>query len=482
MKNNLFYIFGGLAMVLSSCNSFLDESPSDKLPSSSAITTVTDLSNAVNGVYEDLVVGPSGASAEYGLAGDMTFYGDLKANDAYTDPNFDNNHISPLYRYENNATSGHTEAFYQVLYETLGQVNDVLNTSGSLSISTSDKDTYNDLVGQLHALRGYLHFQAAILYAQIPTVSGADVTKANSGVPISDKVFSVSYKPSRSTLKETYDFIISEFTQSISLLSTSKNDGKINKWAAEALLSRVYLYYGDYSNALKYAQDVISNASDNRLYTKSEYVGAWKQAYSVESLFELSTSDTYNADRTSLGYYTDPTGYGEVAAPSTFYDFMQSDLNDIRSSLIVLKTNEGVSAYYTNKYAGQTGAISPLYVNNPKIIRLSEVYLIAAESVLKGGTATGAQSAVWYYNELRKNRISNYTDASSVSLNDILTERRKELNFEGQRLFDLVRNNISFENGAIGEVTPTDYRVIMAIPQREIDIAGSSVLVQNPGY
>jgi len=485
MKKLNYIILIIFAGILFACDGYLDQSPATSLPSDEAITTVADLSNAVNGVYAMLVYTDdldNESLFQYTPCGDFTLYADMKGDDAYYPVN--SNHLTPLARYDHDETSDHAEGFYAVFYKALGQVNDVLNTASGLTVDDSDKDTYNDLMGQLHALRGYLHFNVAILYAQIPTVSGVNMTSANSGIPISDQVFPTDYKASRSTLAETYNFIVTEYRAAIDLLSEETNDGKINKWAAEALLSRAYLYMGDYDNALYYANDVIANASDYRLYTINEYPNVWSETYSVESLFELTTTDTYNAQRYAIGYYTDPDGYGECGALESFYNYMQSDANDVRSELVVSKTDADntITAYYSDKYPGQSGAVAPLYVNNPKIIRLSEVYLIAAEAAVKGGTATGAKTATYYYNQLRTNRISGYTDATSVTLSDVLAEYRKELNFEGHRFFDLVRNNISFTNNYVGTVSPTDDKVIVAIPQREIDISGEDVLIQNPGY
>ena len=79
-------------------------------------------------------------------------------------------------------------------------------------------------------------------------------------------------------------------------------------------------------------------------------------------------------------------------------------------------------------------------MNNFKVIRLSELYLIASEALLKGATSSDGKKAVDYYNELRKNRFANYTPATEVTLDNILDERRIEFFCEGQRYFDLVRN------------------------------------------
>ena len=137
------------------------------------------------------------------------------------------------------------------------------------------------------------------------------------------------------------------------------------------------------------------------------------------------------------------------------------------------QTDGTEAGYYPAKYPGREGN---MYVNNPKIIRLSDVYLIAAEAAFK----TGGDAAS-YINTLRQNRIEGYTDVTSVTLEEILFERRVELFAENSMAFDYWRNKMSVNNFYVGEVKYNDHRVILPIPQDEINIA-PDVLVQNPGY
>ena len=103
------------------------------------------------------------------------------------------------------------------------------------------------------------------------------------------------------------------------LLSKEKKEasGKINYWAAEALLSRAYLYMNDNDNALKHAANVIAN-SPYKLYSINDYLTVWKKTGTSESLFEVLTTDKSSAQRNSLGYYTNPDGYPECAASENF--------------------------------------------------------------------------------------------------------------------------------------------------------------------
>lgn len=461
--------------LLISCTSDLEKNPSDSLPEDGAIQTVNDLSMAVNGVYSAMI-------SQYSFCGDYGLYADGRGGDTKLIDN-SSNHFQPVVIFQLTANSGHSEGFFREIYRPISRINRILNVVENITDKANNVDTYNDLTGQLYALRGLLHFEAAKTFAQLPTVAD-DLNAPNSGVILSKEAYPYNHDFSRATLAETYSFIISDFQKALTLLSKDRADasGKINYWAAEALLSRVYLYNADYNNALSTANDVI-NSGKYTLYKIDDFLGAWTKTGTSESLFEVITTDLVNAQRYSLGYYTNPDGYAECAAADDFVTWLLAQTGDIRSQSIKQKqTSAGKNkGYYTIKYQGQEGASTPLYTNNPKVIRLADVYLIAAEAALKGGTATNAKAAEWYYNELRKNRIENYTDAASVSLENILDERRREFFCENQRMFDLVRNKLNlitpkFPSG----IAYNDYRVIVAFPQREIDISPS--LKQNPGY
>ena len=186
----------------------------------------------------------------------------------------------------------------------------------------------------------------------------------------------------------------------------------------------------------------------------------------------------YNAQRNSVGYYCDgEQGYGECAFVQTapLYQYMVAHPEDIRSTLIKDQSSNDMAnpGLYPNKYPGREGS---LYINNPKIIRLSEVYLIAAEAALHVG-----EDAASYMNTLRRERIENYADVQSVTLDDILFERRIELYAENSMSFDYWRNKKSINNFYVGEINYNDSRTIMPIPQDEIDLS-SGLLEQNPGY
>lgn len=465
MNMKKIYLLGTIfCMMLASCSDFLDKTPSTSLPVEEAITSVKDLSNAVNGIYYLMSEDRMTYSADFAI------YADLRGEDFKALSN--NNQSGPLSRYTITKKDDIPDYAYYYFYRAIANVNKALSIIDNIAVSESEKNEFNDCKGQLYALRALLHFDLARMFCNIPTAA-ADVNAANSGIVLSTAVYEPGYVAPRSTLKETYNQILADFEVALPLLSEKPNNGHINHWAALALRARAYLYLGDNAAALKDAQDVIA-CKDYSLYTTDNYVKAWELTYTTESLFEMTITTNYNAQRNSVGYYCASEGYGECAFEPTapLYKYLISNPKDVRSKLISVQegTNPGI---YPNKYPGRD---KNLYVNNPKIIRLSEVYLIAAEAAQKTGG-----DAAYYINTLRKNRIADYTDVTTVSLDDILFERRVELMAENSMSFDYWRNKKSIKNPFVGEVKYDDYRAILPIPQGEIDIA-PSILIQNPVY
>jgi len=450
------------SVALFSCSKDLEQSPTDKLPSEEAISTVSDLQIAVNGVYSTLVNSD-------GYCGDFGLYADGKGGDVMYQSNA--NHFAAIVDLQTNKNSDESAVFYQVNYVAIARINDILTVVEKIKDISDNQSEYNDLVGQLHAIRALLHFDLLRTFCPMPNFV-ADKTAPKSGIVISNEKYPVNTSFTRSTMKESYDFVKAEFATALSLIGKDKVIGEMNYWTVLALRARMELYLGEYNAALADAVNVIDN-SPYALLTRDKWLSSWTIEGADESLFEIRTSDTDNAQRESLGYFCSPDGYAECAASEGFILFYNTlDANDIRRESLVEEESkdEDYLAFYVQKYRGRAGVTAPLYVNNPKIIRLSEIYYIAAEAVLNGGTATGAKTAVEYYNSVRKNRISGYTDAATVTINDIMNERRIELFCENSRMFDLVRNATSFDHPTIGTVQVTDPRLVVEIPQRELDI------------
>ena len=465
MKQNIItYTCILAAALLPACNA-LDQSPSTSVTTDTAITSVEDLSNAVNGAYY---------VATYGtmltVASEMAIYADLVGPDSYQ-PASSGQNASRLAQFS--MTPNDTYNVYYYLYAAIASINNALDRAAELE----DQEAAAPYIAELYAMRGLFHFHLATYFAPIPTSGNSNEL----GLVLADKVFDIDYIGERASLEKTYEFIIGDFTEAInSGLNKERNNGHLNYWAALALRARANLYAGNYSEALADAVEVLEE-SPYAFYTTENYAKVWSQEGADEVIMEYLQTDTYNAQRYAPGYYTSPSGYSEYGVSPEFYAWITSDPDDVRAQLVAdynvapSDNPDYNTGYYPLKYPGNAGASVLAYTNNIKVIRLSEVALIAAEAALMEGG-----DAAYYVNLLRENRITGYVDVASVTIDDILDERRKELFGEGQIAFDFWRNGKAVVSGSVTTL-PTDYKTVLPLPKEEIDLSKGK-LSQNPGY
>ncbi len=169
-------------------------------------------------------------------------------------------------------------------------------------------------------------------------------------------------------------------------------------------------------------------------------------------------------------------------------NLIKNDANDVRHKIITKYTSKQVDYYYLNKYPGNTAdGENPEFADIP-VLRLSEAYLIAAESAVKLGDNA---NALKYLNAIVTRANPAKSISGVVTLERVMEERRRELVGEGHRLFDAMRNNMRIERKGAAHVSPslrpetksfdrTFFKTLMAIPRVEID--ANNNIVQNEGY
>jgi hypothetical protein len=185
---------------------------------------------------------------------------------------------------------------------------------------------------------------------------------------------------------------------------------------------------------------------------------------------------------------------GNFMASDAFIARMNEDPQDVRHGIIARDETSANRMGSWYKYSGSVTLAGDKKTNNStavniKVIRLSEVYLIAAEAALTSNPAKAAT----YLNAIRK-RSPNLAPATAqtVSLDMIADERSKELFGEGHRFFDMIRWNkpITF-NDELGNLAITHrnktidrsfYKTILPIAIGEINANPGIKAQQNPGY
>lgn len=494
-----------LAASLSSCvNDWLDVAPSDGTDADAALTNSSDLDAARTGMYKALK-GTSSLVDYYGMQ--FFVYGDVHAGDDYQYNNIGGSNRASFYYDMNYQTASEftsstssSTVTWKSPYIVIGRANRIIAAAegGALSDAAEAKATIDQYAAEAKVLRALAHFDLVRIYGKPYTEDQG----ASLGVPLVTEVLESGAKPARSTVKEVYDQVVKDLDEAIKsgALTTETEPGYVSVWGAKAILSRVYLNMGDYTNALATAEDIIKK-SGAKLWTRDQYLKAWDAGTPNESefLFRLNVSgSTDNNDLNGIGNLQGRDGYKEMVATKKFVDMLSADANDVRNDMFLPATADkevaafGTNKVYLNKLRGQGGNLRNVTII--PIIRLSEVYLTAAECAFR---TNDKAKAVEYLNDLVKNRTT--TEASlatvdNITLERILIERRKELIGEGQRYFDALRNNETITRytseadkgwhktlSKEAQSFNRDYfKAIAAIPQAEIN--ANPNIKQNTGY
>lgn len=490
-----------LAASLSSCvNDWLDVAPSDGTDADAALTSSSDLDAARTGMYKAL----KGNSSFVDYYGQQFFvYGDVHAGDDYQYNNIGGSNRASFYydmNYQTASEFNTSTVSWQSPYVVIGRANRIIAAAegGKLSDAVEAKAKIEQYAAESKVLRALAHFDLVRIYGKPYTEDQG----ASLGVPLVTEVLESNAKPARSTVAEVYTQVVKDLTEAISsnALATETEPGYVSVWGAKAILSRVYLNMGDYANALSVAEDIIKN-SGAALWTRDQYFKAWDASTPNESefLFRLNVAgSTDNNDLNGIGNLQQRDGYKEMVATKKFVDMLTSDPKDVRNNMFLPATaTEEVKIYGTNKVflnklRGQGGNLRNVTI--VPIIRLSEVYLTAAECAFRNNDKT---KAVEYLNDLVKNRtttVASLATVDNITLERILIERRKELIGEGQRYFDALRNNETITrytseadkgwhktlSKEAQSFNRDFYKAIAAIPQAEIN--ANPNIKQNDGY
>ena len=413
-KISILFIFSSI--ILASCSkSFIEKNPFGSVPTGDAITDAASMQTALNGAYAGL--------RSVGVYGrDWPVIGDLQADNTFIEVQNSGRYIEQ-YQYIFTATDGVYGEMWNAAYVVILRANKIIdaNVTG---------DNINALKAQAYAIRALMYFKLVNTYA-LPYTNDP----AKPGVPLVLH-YDPYVQPPRNTVAEVYAQIISDYKTAFENAAGYSNSVTLSKYAIEGLLAKAYLYMGDNANAKQAATDVINN-SEFSLVDSSSYLGFWKDGGihtdAIETMFEVDVDIINNLGTDDLAaLYID--GYTDLYASDDLVNLYSP--TDVRTSVLIpYQTKSGSPAVIVFKYQNASSANDR---DNIKVIRLSEVYLIAAEASLPGNE----DDARAYLNALAQTRdpdFAGYNSSGTDLLNDIVTERRKELAFEGDRYYDLNR-------------------------------------------
>lgn len=483
MKKITLFTIALASISLFSCKGFLDVKPTNSIPSGETITTLADAKVMINGLLRSMA-----SSGYYGR--NFMIYADAKGGDATIVSQ--GRGLDALYVFNHSITSNSYSSFWAEGYNSLLQANNIIESIDELIANGSTLD-FSNYKGQALTLRALIHFDLVRLYGKTYTDNPSTY-----GVPIVTKRLGYDAQVLRSSVADVYKQILADLTAAAPLLPKAKANGYINYYGLKALESRIYLTMGDFDKAFAAAEEVIgSNAYS--LYKNTEWVGSWATSFGKESIFEIALAkDQGDLGSSSLGYYylrsKDNNALGNFTASDYYLNRLGEDPTDVRWGVMTtdeLKRNAACYKYVggvDKKLEGKDGFTAV----NIKVIRLSEVYLIAAEAALKKPAADKAKAAT-YLNLIRQ-RAPALAPATAATVTEdmILDEKSKELYGEGQRFWDMIRTNktITFNDEHVGvtmqhrtkSINRSFNKTILPIPQGEIDANPEIGKQQNPGY
>ncbi|MCF8715378.1 RagB/SusD family nutrient uptake outer membrane protein [Joostella atrarenae] len=456
-------------IALTACSSdFLDIDPEQNVPSENAVTDIKTLQTAINGVYSKLQ-----SDAYYGRS--MYVIPELMADNLYLSSRNTGRYLD----FDNfivNEENSYVEDTWNAIYEVIANATKAINGGEKLESTTPEQQKEIDqLIGEAYAIRALAHFDLSRLFAQpYNFTANAD----HLGVPIVSISTDENISPKRNTVSEVYAQINNDLSTAILNMTSTNNDGRFTKYAAKALAARVAIYQENYSNAIKYSSEVIAEGGYS-LISNENYNDIWESEFNSESIFEIINTIADNEGTNSLGHYFDPSGYADALVTPNLYS--SYDENDVRKTAITEGSKQGAEedALFVYKFPKGTQ-----YTDNIRILRLAEQYLIRAEAYAKNNEYEKAQTDLETIMRRANPNAIDVTETGQALIDKVIEERRKELAFEGNRLFDLNRNKkdiqiIQGEN-IIDASYPND-KFILPIPLDELN-ANPNIKPQNPGY
>lgn len=353
------------------------------------------------------------------------------------------------------------------LYAGIYRFNSLLaGVQGSTALSDSLK---TQITGNAKFMRGLCYFYLVNLYKEVPLILTTDVNQT-------------ALAPKDSTSK-IYSQIITDLVQARDVLpdnysSVAGTRTVITKWAASALLARVYLYTGQWGLAEQEATKVIEGSGS---------LFVMKDAAAINDVFVMANSEAI----LQFGPYISPTtGYTDegmsFASSYTQYSLRTDLINsfasgDLRRTKWIRDTTYlDIVNYQPYKFKVTTSANGTGRMEAPTVLRLAEQYLIRAEAKLQ------LQRAVEGRDDMNVVRVragldaSTSTDAAAIAL-EIEEENRHEFFCEnGHRWFDLRRTGRI--NTVLGALKPTWQSRAAYFPLPQTAINANPNLIQNPDY
>ncbi len=511
MKNKIISLLVlSTALFLSSCEDFLTDKPESVLTQVDFYTTPTRINSGVIGCY-------NGLAAVTNLEWRYTELRSDNANMSQTGSASNiNSEMADLTFFRPSTTYPELLTFWYTIFQNISNLNSVLPSVADNKY-LSNEALRSQYEAELLFIRALHYYKLVNLFGdmfKVTTVLGPNDAKRLTRRPVAE-IYNEIIIPD----------LIKAANQAPATYPTAER-GRVTKWAAKSLLAKVYLMLGGdaYLTLAKTLLEEVINSSGHTLLTGTNaYANIFSTTNEMNQEIIFAIRYKGGADNIGSPFFGTfaPLGSGititKVGTPlgynSPTYEianlFMENPTNIRRTTCINTFVLGSKTYYYVSKYTDNNQTVALQAENDWIEIRMADVKLLLAEVLAQGSDPDAARPIV---NEIRTRAglkaYINFADKTEA-LDSVYHERRMELAFENHRFFDLLRMNKSYNNpnkameimkkhtfetdwtafystyNPIPTPRETDFingRLLLPIPQYEIDTNNEMVIPQNPTY
>ena len=476
---NIFYsvLMIALPFVWTSCSDHLDVEPNDQITKENFYKTEADFQAATGPLYNKVWF-DFNDKFYYGL-------GDGRADNLYA-PYSD--YVYPFTDLSETGLTGPLVSAWGSLYNVVQQSNNVIIGISDSEVSATVKNKY---IAEARFMRGTAYWYLASLWGDVIITTDPRELVKN---PIVNK----------NPVKDVYEFAIRDLEYAAKYLpETAGQAGRLTKYSAYGMLSRVYLSFSglsdnpnsgtrkqEYLDLAKKAAEKVIISGPYKLMANYDDLFKIDNNNNLESMFALQwvPNGDYGVTNTQQAYFAlgsditgDDTGWGywTRASYNVLQEYEPTDKrrkatwmadNDVYPE--INKANGGYTVDHTNDFLTvKKGVVGSTKDNaktsrmnsglNTYMLRLGEVCLNYAEAALGNNASTADGLAIAAVNTLRTR--AGLGTKVTLTYADIIHERRVELCMEGQYWYDLVRRSYYKQQEVINYVTSQNRGTIVPI-------------------
>lgn len=458
--------------ISSSCSDFLDIEPDSSQSVTNSYKTESDIKQGVEGAYTALM-----GNAQYG--GDFIYLMEIRSDNSFTESITNKGGAyGDIDLFRETSYNSLLEECWEGCYDGIKRCNVVLDKIESVEMDESIKNKYK---GEMLFVRALTYFNLVRLWGDVPLATHffEDPFEA--------------FKLGRTPVADVYKQIEEDLKNAATLLPTARDSKRMGApiaTSAKALLGKVLLTEGKYSDALTPLKEVMNSGAYKFMNSYADIFNV-QNKNNDESVFEIQYSDAVTDLGSAFANIFAPIGSKDVTGgigstegnnepTDDLLDAYES--KDARKSVSIGSLSDG--RHYCKKFVTK-----PVLANqsdaNFIVLRYTDVMMMYAECLLKSQTTVPAE-AVEIVNKVRNRAgLSALTEAETSTTGAfdaaLQKERRLEFAFENQRWFDLLRTGKALETMNAKGSGIQQYQLLFPVPQTQIDISPET-MKQNPEY